>query len=140
MPKTTQLTLPLQSKPGVLAKVARALADAGVNITALSAGDRGSSGKLRIVVNNPGRAKRALRAAKLRANEEPAFVVRLRNKGHGRSGGGKAREGADQHQVRVRDDGRPERGRRADRVQSGEGAAVAPLNASANRGRAGSVL
>jgi len=80
MPKTTQLTLTLQSKPGVLAKVARALADAGVNITALSAGDRGSSGKLRIVVNNPGRAKRALRAAKLRANEEPAFVVRLRNK------------------------------------------------------------
>jgi len=71
MPKTTQLTLTLQSKPGVLAKVARALADAGVNITALSAGDRSSSGKLRIVVNNPGRAKRALRAAKLRANEEP---------------------------------------------------------------------
>src|SRR2546422_9148181 len=80
MPKTTQLTLTLQSKPGVLAKVARALADAGVNITALSAGDRGGSGKLRIVVNNPGRAKRALRAAKPRANEEPAFVVRLRNK------------------------------------------------------------
>jgi len=80
MPKTTQLTLTLQSKPGVLARVTRALADAGVNITALSAGDRSSSGKLRIVVNNPGRAKRALRAAKLRANEEPAFVVRLRNK------------------------------------------------------------
>jgi hypothetical protein len=80
MPKTTQLTLTLQSKPGVLARVARALADAGVNITALSAGDRSSSGKLRIVVNDPGRAKRALKAAKLRANEEPAFVVRLRNK------------------------------------------------------------
>src|SRR2546422_6668072 len=76
MPKTTQLTLTLQSKPGVLARVTRALADAGVNITALSAGDRSSSGKLRIVVNNPGRAKRALRAAKLRANEEPAFVDR----------------------------------------------------------------
>ena len=60
--------------------MARALADAGVNITALSAGDRSSSGKLRIVVNDPGRAKRALKAAKLRANEEPAFVVRLRNK------------------------------------------------------------
>src|SRR5437773_25263 len=80
MPKTTQLTLTLQSKPGVLARVTRALADAGVNITALSAGDRSSSGKLRLVVNDPGRAKRALKAAKLRANEEPAFVVRLRNK------------------------------------------------------------
>src|SRR5437773_514148 len=54
MPKTTQLSLTLQSKPGVLARVARALADAGVNITALSAGDRSSSGKLRMVVYNPG--------------------------------------------------------------------------------------
>ena len=77
MPKTTQLKLSLQSKPGVLAKVSRALAEAGVNITALSATDRG---KLTMLVNNPARAKRALKKAKLRATEEPAFVVRLRNK------------------------------------------------------------
>ena len=80
MPKTTQLTLTLQSKPGVLAKVSRALADAGVNITALCAGDAGGRGKLRILVNDSGRAKRALKKAKFRASEEPAFVVRLRNK------------------------------------------------------------
>jgi hypothetical protein len=81
MPKTTQLTLTLQSKPGVLAKVSRALADAGVNITALSASDAGGGrGKLRILVNDSARAKRALKRAKFRASEEPAFVMRLRNK------------------------------------------------------------
>jgi hypothetical protein len=80
MPKTTQLTLTLQSKPGVLAKVSRALADAGVNVTALCAGDAAGRGKLRILVNDSGRAKRALKKAKFRASEEPAFVVRLRNK------------------------------------------------------------
>src|SRR5437867_6458468 len=125
MPKTTQLTLTLQSKPGVLAKVARALADAGVNITALSAGDRSSSGKLRIVVNNPGRAKRALRAAKLRANEEPAFVVRLRNKPGTVARVAEKLARSDQHQVRLRDDGGPERRRRPDGVESRESATLA---------------
>lgn len=80
MPKTTQLTLTLQSKPGVLAKVARTLADAGVNITSLCAGDAAGRGKIRILVNNPVKAKRALRKARYRIAEEPAFVVRLANK------------------------------------------------------------
>ncbi|MGH7310322.1 MAG: ACT domain-containing protein, partial [Candidatus Rokuibacteriota bacterium] len=35
----TQLVLTLRSQPGVLASVTRALAEAGVNITALCAGD-----------------------------------------------------------------------------------------------------
>ena len=35
MPKTTQIVLSLESKPGVLAKLARTLANAGVNMTAL---------------------------------------------------------------------------------------------------------
>src|SRR5207244_1590324 len=107
MPKTTQLTLTLQSKPGVLAKVARALADAGVNITALSAGDRG---------------------------EAPQQAA------HPRPRRGKAGEGSDQHQVRLRDDVGPEWRRRPDGVESGEGAALAALNASPNRRRARSVL
>ncbi|HEV8643829.1 MAG TPA: ACT domain-containing protein [Methylomirabilota bacterium] len=80
MPKTTQLSLSLRSKPGVLANVARALADAGVNITGLCAGEAAGRGRIGILVNNAGKAKRALRAAKYRASEEPAFVVRLRNK------------------------------------------------------------
>ena len=81
MPRTTQLTLSLVSRPGTLATLARTLADAGVNITALSAAE---------VVRpreDPARwsrtrseAKRALRKAKYRVTEEPAFALRLRNK------------------------------------------------------------
>jgi len=39
MAKITQLTVTAQSRPGVLAKVARTLADAGVNITAMCASE-----------------------------------------------------------------------------------------------------
>jgi hypothetical protein len=80
MPKTTQLVLTLRSQPGVLASVSRALADAGVNITALCAGDAAGRGKIRILTKDVVKARRALRAAGYRPTEEPAFVVRLPNK------------------------------------------------------------
>lgn len=80
MPKATQLILSLKSKRGVLASVAHALAEAGVNITALHAGEASGRGKIGILVNNATKAKRALRAAKYKAREEPAFIVRVRNK------------------------------------------------------------
>jgi len=80
MPRMTQLTLSLVSRPGTLAALARTLADAGVNITALSAVEASGRGKIRLLVNDPVRARRALRKAKYRATEEPAFVLRLRNK------------------------------------------------------------
>jgi hypothetical protein len=56
------------------------LADAGVNITALSAAETSGRGKIRLLVTDPVRAKRALRKAQYRVSEEPAFVLRLRNK------------------------------------------------------------
>jgi hypothetical protein len=80
MPRTTQLTLSLVSRPGTLAALVRTLAEAGVNITALSAAEASGRGKIRLLVNDPARAKRALRKAKYRASEEPAFVLRLRNR------------------------------------------------------------
>ena len=81
MAKAAQLTLSLKSRPGVLAALARTLADARVNISALSADTRAGRGKIHFVVNDPGQAKRALRRAKYRATtEETAFVVRMRNK------------------------------------------------------------
>ena len=80
MPRTTQLTVSLKSRPGVLAQLARTLADAGVNIVTLSADAVSGRGKIRVVVNDAVSAKRALRKAKYRFSEEPAFVVRLRNK------------------------------------------------------------
>jgi hypothetical protein len=80
MAKAAQLTLSLKSRAGVLAALARTLADARVNITALSADTRAGRGKIHFVVNDPGQAKRVLRRAKYRATEETAFVVRMRNK------------------------------------------------------------
>lgn len=80
MAKTTQIVLSLQSKPGVLARISRTLADAGVNIVALSAAEVAGRGKIRMLVNNPVKARRALKKAKYRVSEEPAFAKRLRNK------------------------------------------------------------
>ena len=80
MPKTTQLTLTLESKPGVLAKISQALAGAGVNITAICAAETAGRGKIRMVVSDPARAKEALAAAKLRCGEEPALMVTLEDR------------------------------------------------------------
>ena len=80
MPKTTQLTLTLESKPGVLARIARALADAGVNITGLCAAEAAGRGKIRLVVSDPAKAKEALKAAKLRCGEEAALAVTIEDR------------------------------------------------------------
>lgn len=80
MPKTTQLSLTLESKPGVLAGVARVLAGAGVNITALSAEAVSGKGKIRLIVSDPARAKGALQAAKYRVAEEPALTFTLEDR------------------------------------------------------------
>ena len=80
MPKTTQLTLTLESKPGVLAKISQALAGAGVNITAICAAETAGRGKIRMVVSDPARAKQALTAAKLRCGEEPALMLTLEDR------------------------------------------------------------
>src|SRR5436853_7676693 len=80
MPKTTQLVLTLRSKTGVLAGISRALADAKVNILSLSAAEGAGRGKIRMVVNKPTLAKRALRKARVRVVEEVAFAERLSNK------------------------------------------------------------
>ena len=80
MPKTTQLVLTLQSKPGVLAGISRALADARVNILSLSAAEAAGRGTIRMIVSKPTVAKRALRKARVRFVEEPAFAKRIRNK------------------------------------------------------------
>ena len=80
MAKNTQLVFSLESKPGVLAKLARALADAGVNMTALCAPETAGRGKIRLLVNDLARAKEALKTAKYRFSEELAVTVLLENR------------------------------------------------------------
>ena len=72
MAKTAQLVLNLESKPSVLAKLARTLADAGVNMTALCAPETAGQGKIRLLVTDLARAKEALKIAKCRFSEEQA--------------------------------------------------------------------
>ncbi len=81
MPTTTQITLTLGSKPGVLAQVASTLARAGVNITAVCAAEgSGGRGRLRLLVDNPARAVDALKAAKFRPGQEEAIALTLDNR------------------------------------------------------------
>ena len=80
MAKTTQIIVTAESKPGVLAKVADALAKAGVNIVGLCAGDAAGRGKIRLVVSDTAGAKAALAAAKIRCGEEPALLLSLEDR------------------------------------------------------------
>ncbi len=80
MPKVTQLVLTLQSKPGVLAAVCKALAAAGVNIEALCAPEVPGKGKVRLVVDDAGKAEAALKGVKIRAGKEEAITVALENR------------------------------------------------------------
>src|SRR5262249_53223020 len=80
MAKTTQITVSAESKPGVLARVADTLAKAGVNISAVCAGESAGRGKIRLVVSDPARAKQALAAAKIRCAEEPALVLSMEDR------------------------------------------------------------
>ncbi|MGH7255220.1 MAG: ACT domain-containing protein [Nitrospirales bacterium] len=79
MPSTTQFVIRMQSKPGVLAKVASVLAQAGVNIKAFSAPETTGTGSLRVIVDDVERARRAFGQAKVRFREETALILSLEN-------------------------------------------------------------
>ena len=80
MTKITQITVSGESKPGVLARIARVVADAGVNITAICAGETAGRGKLRMVVSDPARARKALTDARIRCGEEPALLLSVEDR------------------------------------------------------------
>ena len=63
MAKVKQLTVSLENQPGRLAAVAKALADAKVNIEAVLGSTTGAQGSAQLVVDNVARAKKALSAA-----------------------------------------------------------------------------
>ena len=60
MPRETQFSIFLINKPGVMASVTGALAEAGVNIKALSLVDSGEHGVLRIVCADADTARKVL--------------------------------------------------------------------------------
>lgn len=58
--KVNQLSVFIENKSGRLADVTRSLADAGINIRALSIADTIDYGLLRLIVNDPAAARNAL--------------------------------------------------------------------------------
>ena len=80
MPTTTQLVISGLSRPGVMAQVAQVLGEAKVNIKAFSAPEVTGAGKLRLLVADLAGARAALKAAKIKFEEETALLLSLTNK------------------------------------------------------------
>ena len=80
MPKVTQLAVTLANKAGALAQLCSTLGKAGVNVSAFVAPEVAGRGRVRLLVNNPDKAKEALNAAKLRFSEGEVVVMELENK------------------------------------------------------------
>ncbi len=80
MAKVKQMTVWVQSTPGQLARVSRALARAGVNITAFSASSTSGESPLRLQVSSPAKARKALEALNVRISEEEVLRVTLPDK------------------------------------------------------------
>jgi hypothetical protein len=80
MAKTRQFTITVENQPGALAKIARTLGNAKVNILALLGTAQGANGTMELVVEDPRRAKKALDGAGLAYQETAAEEIELQNK------------------------------------------------------------
>ncbi len=75
-----EIALTLPNRPGVLAGAARVLAEARVNLAALSVTSERTKGMVRIIVNDPAKALEALAAARYTAVTHELLVVRLEDR------------------------------------------------------------
>ena len=80
MAEVKQLRVSLENQPGRLAAVAKALADAKVNIEAILAVTAGAQGSAQLVVDNVAKTKKALSAAQFVYSEGTLERVELPNK------------------------------------------------------------
>jgi len=77
MPAAKEFTVFVEDRPGQIAKLARALADRGINIVAFQAFPSGGKSLTRIVVDNPATAKTALGAGGYSYTEAEVAQVAL---------------------------------------------------------------
>jgi hypothetical protein len=80
MSRTKQFRISVQNQPGAVAAIARALGNAKINILALLGTAQGASGTVQLVVEDSGRAKKALDEAKITYEETTAEQEELPNK------------------------------------------------------------
>lgn len=76
----TQFSVFLVNKPGILAQVTRALADAKVNIVALTLVDSQEHGVLRIVDEDPAETREVLKKLNLPMTETDVLCMELSNR------------------------------------------------------------
>lgn len=79
MPKAMQFSIPVENRPGELARVAKALGDNRVNILAFLTTSSGAEGSVHVVVDNVKKAKKALDGAGLSHTEADVLHVVLPN-------------------------------------------------------------
>jgi len=72
----TEIAIPLENKPGTLAKVSEVLGNAGVNLEGIGYGS-GARGVLRVIPSNVEAALAALKKAKIKA-KKPQEVLETR--------------------------------------------------------------
>ena len=74
-----QLTVSCENRPGTLAELTKILSQAKVNIVAFNAGSAGAMGYVQLIVTNPSKAKRVLKARSIPYWEERVLLVKLPN-------------------------------------------------------------
>ncbi len=77
MEKAIQLSVTMENQPGQLARVCRALAQAGVNIRAMSVSEASDMSTIRLVVSDPDAARGALQHAGLCHIAQGVLLVAL---------------------------------------------------------------
>jgi hypothetical protein len=80
MPKAKQITVWVADRPGVLGAVAAVLGEKKVNIQAFLAHVHGDQGAIRLVVDKPAAAKKALASKGWKTSEEDVAAVTLADK------------------------------------------------------------
>jgi hypothetical protein len=80
MPKVKQITVWVESKPGELGRIAQALGNAKVNITAFSCWSTSGESPVHLQVSSPAKAKKALQHLGIRITEEEVLRVTLPDK------------------------------------------------------------
>jgi len=80
MAKAKQITAWMESTPGQLGRIAKALGDAKVNITGFTAYGTGGESPIRLQVSSPVKAKKVLEGLGVRVTEEEVLRLTLADK------------------------------------------------------------
>jgi hypothetical protein len=72
-----QISIFLENRKGRLLEVTEILKEAGINIRALAMAESAEFGILRLVVDNPAKAKAAITSGGFTANEQDVFAVKV---------------------------------------------------------------